>query len=72
MGRPKKDRPSLSAIWTAPDALWEIIEPILDEHDPAKPPSTQSSSDCARAVNGIISQRNTQMTPRSIAPSSAE
>lgn len=36
MGRPKKQRPPLPTIWTAPDALWDIIEPILDEHDPAK------------------------------------
>lgn len=36
MGRPKKDRPPLPTIWKAPDALWDIVQPILDEHDPGK------------------------------------
>ena len=26
----------LSTIWRTPDELWEIIEPILTEHDPPK------------------------------------
>jgi len=26
----------LPTIWRTPDALWEIIEPILQEHDPPK------------------------------------
>lgn len=37
MGRPKKHRPSLPPIWTAPDELWAIVEPILAELDPPKP-----------------------------------
>jgi len=37
MGRPKKIRPPLPTIWEASDDLWAIIEPILAEHDPAKP-----------------------------------
>lgn len=34
MGRPKKQREPLPPIWEASDDLWEIIEPILTEHDP--------------------------------------
>jgi putative transposase len=26
----------LATIWRTPDELWEIIEPILKEHDPPK------------------------------------
>jgi len=26
----------LPTIWRVPDELWEIIEPILKEHDPPK------------------------------------
>ena len=37
MGRPKKIRLPLPPIWEASDALWQIVEPILTEHDPPKP-----------------------------------
>ena len=37
MGRPKKIRSPLPPIWTAPDELWAIAEPILAELDPPKP-----------------------------------
>ena len=36
MGRPKKARAPLPAIWRTPDELWEVVEPILEEHDPPK------------------------------------
>ena len=36
MGRPKKEREPLPTIWEAPDELWAMIEPILEEHDPPK------------------------------------
>ena len=26
----------LPTIWRVPDELWEIVEPILEEHDPPK------------------------------------
>jgi putative transposase len=35
MGRPKKERKPLPPIWRVSDELWAIIEPILDECDPA-------------------------------------
>jgi putative transposase len=34
MGRPKKHRPPLPTVWHVPDALWELIEPVLAESDP--------------------------------------
>lgn len=36
MGRPKKVRAALPPIWRTPDELWELVEPILLEHDPSK------------------------------------
>jgi transposase len=32
---PTQEKP-LPTIWRTPDGLWEIIEPILAEHDPPK------------------------------------
>jgi hypothetical protein len=32
---PNQEKP-LPTIWRTPDELWEIIEPILEEHDPPK------------------------------------
>jgi transposase len=32
---PTQEKP-LPTIWRVPDELWEIIEPILKEHDPPK------------------------------------
>ena len=37
MGRPKKHRPPLPPIWTVPDELWAIIEPVLLDFDPPNP-----------------------------------
>jgi transposase len=34
MGRPKKIGPLLPTVWHVPDALWELIEPVLAEYDP--------------------------------------
>jgi putative transposase len=36
MGRPKKQREPLPAIWECSDELWALIEPILAEYDPPK------------------------------------
>jgi putative transposase len=36
MGRPKKVRAPVPPIWRTPDELWELVEPILLEHDPPK------------------------------------
>ena len=37
MGRGQQPRPPLETIWEVSDDLWDLIEPILHEHDPAKP-----------------------------------
>lgn len=45
----------LPTIWGVPDELWEIIEPILEEHDP--PRSTgQPRIDQREALDAIISR----------------
>ncbi len=33
---PMSEQKPLPTIWRTPDQLWEIIEPILKEHDPPK------------------------------------
>ena len=53
MGRPKKIRKPLPPVWEASDDLWEIVEPILVEHDP---PATTGRKriDQRRAFDVII------------------
>ena len=45
--------PVLETIWGVPDELWEQIEPVLLEADPAKPRG-RPRADARRALNGII------------------
>ena len=52
MGRPKKEREPLPAIWEAPDELWAMIEPILAEHDPPK--RGPKRIDQRRALDAVI------------------
>jgi putative transposase len=43
----------LPTIWRTPDDLWEIIEPILQEHDPPKS-SGRPRIDQREALDAII------------------
>ena len=36
MARPKKARAPMPPIWRAPDERWELVQPVLAEHDPPK------------------------------------
>ena len=45
--------PVLETIWGVPDELWERIEPVLLEADPAKARG-RPRADARRALNGII------------------
>ena len=49
---------ALPTIWNAPDELWELIQPILDEFDP--PAATgRHRIDPRRALDGIIYRMRT-------------
>lgn len=43
----------LATIWRVPDELWEIIEPILKEHDPPKS-TGRPRIDQRQALDAII------------------
>ena len=36
MARRRRERKPLPTIWQVPDDLWKQVEPILEEHDPAR------------------------------------
>ena len=48
----------LPTIWRAPDGLWEIIEPILKEHDPPKS-TGRPRIDQREALDAIIFRMRT-------------
>jgi putative transposase len=53
MGRKRKEAKQLPTIWRVPDELWDIIKPILDEHDP--PAETgRPRVDQRAALDGIL------------------
>ena len=55
MARTKRKVKELPTIWRVPDELWDLIEPILAEHD--LPASTgRPRCDPRRALDGIIHQ----------------
>jgi len=55
MARGKRKVKALPTIWKVSDELWQLIEPILAEHDP---PATTGRPRCdpRRALDGIIHQ----------------
>ena len=53
MARPKKERKPLPPIWRIPDALWEIIKPVIDELD-ASPVVGRPRIDAREALDAII------------------
>ena len=53
MGRCKARRKPLGTIWEIPDALWQRIEPILQEFWPRKP-TGRPPAHWRRTLNGII------------------
>ena len=55
MARQKKQVKPLPTIWEASDELWNIIQPILDELDPAAN-TGRPRTDPRAALNGIIYQ----------------
>jgi putative transposase len=48
-----KKRETLDTIWEVPDELWERIEPIIMEKDPAKSRGRRRA-DSRQMLNGII------------------
>ena len=48
-----KKREMLDTIWEVPDELWERIEPIILEKDPAKS-GGRRRADSRQMLNGII------------------
>jgi len=53
VNRKRAARKDLGTIWRIPDALWEIIEPILLEFWPRKKEG-RPTADWRRALDGII------------------
>lgn len=49
----RRKREALGVIWKIPDALWERIEPILEQYWPAKA-TGRRHAEWRRCLNGII------------------
>jgi transposase len=58
MARKKKEPPPLGTIWRVPDALWEIVEPIIAECDPPKS-TGRPRIDAREALDAIIFRMRT-------------
>jgi putative transposase len=54
----KRSREKLGVIWEVPDALWERIEPILEEYWPTKT-TGRKHAEWRRCLNGIIFRMRT-------------
>jgi transposase len=53
MGQHRAEPPEQPTIREIPDAIWLLIQTILDEHYPAKPKGHQRVA-LRRVINGII------------------
>ena len=58
MARRKRTPQVLPTLWRVPDELWERIEPVLNELDPAAK-TGRKRIDLRRALEGIIDEMRT-------------
>jgi putative transposase len=53
MVKRKTHKTQAPTIWEIPDAVWPMVQTILDEHDPPKPKGHRRV-DLRRVLNGLI------------------
>jgi putative transposase len=53
MAKRKTSKPQAPTVWELPDAVWPMVQAILDEHYPSKPKGHRRVN-LRRVLNGII------------------